>query len=181
MTAEEVAASHPFETDFGDHFATDAAALRHVAPVLRWLDVQQQQGGGGGGDGGGAKRQTVIYDPFYCDGSIKRRLAALGFPRCVHENRDFYADVAARTVPEHGVLVTNPPYSGDHKARILEFALTANERRPFALLVPAYCVAKAWYVNTPAMDTSEEASEARRQYIQEIYRESARTSDFHRH
>jgi hypothetical protein len=131
---------HPFETDFGDHFATEDAALRHVVPVLRWLDAQrpqqqrQQQ-----------QQQSVIYDPFFCDGSIKVRLHALGFRRVVHENRDFYSDVREKSVPQHDILLTNPPYSGDHKARVLEFLLTANERRPWALLVPAYCVTKGWY------------------------------------
>ena len=129
-TAAQVAGSHPFETEFGDHFATSAAALGHLAPCLKWL----------------VKRAgRVLYDPFYCDGSVRGRLQALGFRHLVHENRDFWADVEGCAVPAHNVLVTNPPYSGDHKARLLRFVLDGNERRPACLLLPAYVVKKQWY------------------------------------
>ena len=43
------------------------------------------------------------YDPYYCDGATGRRLVALGYTGTVHDNRDFYADVAAGTVPPHDV------------------------------------------------------------------------------
>ncbi len=39
------------------------------------------------------------------------------------QKRDFYADVRKGRVPEYDILVTNPPYSGDHKERILKFCM----------------------------------------------------------
>ena len=114
---------HPFATDFGDHFATSERALRHAVPALKWL--RQKKKGGGAGKG-----PFTLYDPFFCDGSIKKRLTALGFPGVQHENRDFWRDVKRGEVPKHDVLVTNPPYSGDHKKRTLDFVLSGNHRRP---------------------------------------------------
>ena len=66
-------------------------------------------------------------------------LAALGCRNVINQNRDFYADVAADAVPPHDLLVTNPPYSGDHKQRLLDFLLSrAQQGRPFLLLMPAW-------------------------------------------
>lgn len=126
--------THPFRTEFGDHFATSASALAHIAPILRFVRSW--------------KKRLTVYDPFYCDGSVKARLHRLGFEDVVHENRDFYADVATGHVPSHDVLVTNPPYSSSHKSRILDFCVRKNQRRPWALLVPTYCVNKQWYKDT---------------------------------
>ena len=81
----------------------------------------------------------------------------------LNENRDFYADAAAGALPEHDVLLTNPPYSADHKQRLLSYLLAqrgaadghgggaadgkgdgaadgggARAARPFLLLVPAW-------------------------------------------
>ena len=125
---------HPFKSEFGDHFSTSNVALGHVVSVLKCLRDE-------------CKGKFRVYDPFYCDGSVKRRLEGLGFRNVIHENRDFYADVKSNRVPNHDVLVTNPPYSSTHKIRILEYALTRNFRRPFALLLPSYVVSKQWYKN----------------------------------
>ena len=124
---------HPFETEFGDHFATSLSSLKDIKPVLDWLCAKDHV--------------SIIYDPYYCDGAVKRHLTSLGFPEnnVVHQNRDFYRDVKTGQVPNHDILLTNPPYSGDHKARILEFALNKNKGRPWALLVPSYCVTKQWF------------------------------------
>ena len=77
-----------------------------------------------------------VYDPYYCDGGVVRRLTALGFRDVVNENRDFYADVSNGTVPRHDLLMTNPPYSGDHVDRLISHVVAA--KRPFALLIPTY-------------------------------------------
>ena len=38
--------------------------------------------------------------------------------RVLNRNRDFYADIATGQLPQqYDVLLTNPPYSGDHKQR----------------------------------------------------------------
>lgn len=122
---------HPFKSDFGDHFSTSNVALRDFVPVLRALSEN--------------RRPLRVYDPFYCDGSVKVRLKELGFPNVIHENRDFYKDMKKSLIPDHDVLVTNPPYSGTHKIRILDYVLKRNSKRPFALLLPNYVVSKQWY------------------------------------
>jgi len=89
------------------------------------------------------------YDPYYCDGAAKRRLVAMGFRATIHENRDFYADVDAGSVPTHDVLMTNPPFSGDHIERLVRFVTRgagAGRRLPsFALLVPSYVIGKPYW------------------------------------
>lgn len=42
-------------------------------------------------------------------------------------NEDFYAVKAAGRCPEFDVLVTNPPFSGDHLERIFRFAVKSDK------------------------------------------------------
>jgi hypothetical protein len=42
-------------------------------------------------------------------------------------NEDFYAVKAAGKLPEFDVLVTNPPFSGDHIERIFRFAVKSDK------------------------------------------------------
>jgi hypothetical protein len=49
------------------------------------------------------------------------------------------------TTPEFDILVTNPPYSGEHKQQLLEYLRTIT--KPFALLLPAYTATKAYWRN----------------------------------
>ena len=67
-----------------------------------------------------------------------------------HEKRDFYKDLRENTVPKFDILVTNPPYSGDHKERFLEFAVNelCNSSRPFFLLMPNYIATKEYFRKT---------------------------------
>eukprot|EP00913_Durusdinium_trenchii_P002227 g2057.t1 len=89
-----------------DHFETSADALHDVAPLLRRAAKQRHL----------AVDDLRVYDPYYCNGRAKELLKALGFRRAINRRRDFYADIAHNTVPQFHVLLTNPPYSGDHKA-----------------------------------------------------------------
>ena len=41
--------------------------------------------------------------------------------------------------------MTNPPYSGEHKVRLLQYLSTINH--PFLLLLPAYIATKAYWKN----------------------------------
>ena len=87
-----------------------------------------------------------IYDPFFCNGAVVRHLNALGFTKVIHENRDFYADVKNKTVPEYDILITNPPYSGDNKEKCVEFA--AQSGKPWLLLLPNYVATKDYFTRT---------------------------------
>jgi hypothetical protein len=45
---------------------------------------------------------------------------------------------------EFDVLVTNPPYSGDHKVKLLQF-ISSRPNMHFALLLPVYTVTKSYW------------------------------------
>ena len=101
----------------------------------------------------------MVYDPYYCKGAVVAALASLGVraENVLNRNRDFYADIAAGAVPRHDVLVTNPPYSADHKLKLLDFISSGGgagaksartrrkARRPFCLLMPAWVVATDYW------------------------------------
>lgn len=60
-----------------------------------------------------------------------------------HRNEDFYKVVENGQQPPHDVLVTNPPYSGDHKKRCLEYCRASG--KPWFLLIPNYVATKDYY------------------------------------
>mmetsp|Transcript_16362 Transcript_16362/g.41753 ORF Transcript_16362/g.41753 Transcript_16362/m.41753 type:complete len:360 (-) Transcript_16362:24-1103(-) len=87
------------------------------------------------------KEALRIYDPFFCEGSCKEHLATLGFTDVYNKCEDFYAHTE-ESMPEHDVLITNPPFSADHIPKCLTFATTKSAdgtRRPFFLLLPNFC------------------------------------------
>jgi hypothetical protein len=76
-----------------------------------------------------------------------RHLAELGFTNVYNKCEDFYAVQARGAGPEFDVLITNPPYSGDHVERILRFCVASG--KPWFLLVPNYVYRKPFY--TPCL------------------------------
>ena len=66
----------------------------------------------------------------------------------LNRNEDFYAAIAQGLVPAYDVLLTNPPYSGDHIERLLSFVLGGDDAaptttaRPALLLLPNYVYMK---------------------------------------
>ncbi len=56
-----------------------------------------------------------------CHSRTHARTHARARAAVINRNEDFYATAARGDVPVHDVLVTNPPFSGDHKERILRF------------------------------------------------------------
>lgn len=79
----------------------------------------------------------------YCAGRTPRLLGQLGFSKVEHSNQDFYQVVREKRQPKHDVLITNPPYSGDHKKRCLEYCRASG--KPWFLLVPNYVATKDYY------------------------------------
>ena len=116
--------NHPFPTDPGDHCETPLQAYRDIEPVLAALANAL----------GKTKATLRILDPFYCDGAARRHLHTLGFVSARNDNADWYERLRTGTVPEHDVLLTNPPYSGGHLRRILEHV--AGSSKPALLLLP---------------------------------------------
>lgn len=125
---------YPFKANYNDHFETREIALRHVAPALQAIQEATKPN---------TPEDFVLYDPYYCEGAVKEKWAALGFENVVHECRDFYADAKSGTMPPHDVLVTNPPYSEDHIPRLMDILI--GRRKPFAILVPDYIAKKGFY------------------------------------
>jgi hypothetical protein len=130
--------SHPFHAEYGDHFETPLVAYEHLLPALDLLAQRLK-----------LKNRSAlrVYDPFYCEGAVVSRLRSLGFSKVIHENVDFWAERASSgkrdSLPEFDVLVTNPPFSGDHKERIVRFCVELG--KPWALLLPNYVANKSYY------------------------------------
>ena len=101
-----------FEVDYNDHFETPPVAYFDLLPLLEQVAKSCNK----------AVQDLVIYDPYYCKGQIRGILQEMGLRNVINRNRDFYADIANDALPPHfDVVVTNPPYSGDHKSRLLAF------------------------------------------------------------
>ena len=125
---------HSFTVDDPrDHAETPFVAYEHLEPLLFRLCQCL----------GKTKETLQIYDPFFCAGSMVRHLNALGFQRVTNRNEDCYAAWASGVTPEFDVLITNPPFSGTHIPRVLEFAARCG--KPFAILIPEFCARKAYF------------------------------------
>ncbi|CAM9267031.1 unnamed protein product [Discosporangium mesarthrocarpum] len=68
----------------------------HVAPLLRGVadSLGKPQG------------DLRVYDPYFCQGSVKVRLGALGFHHVINRNEDFYkvAEGECYRIPSWSVL-----------------------------------------------------------------------------
>ena len=124
---------HNFATDPTDHCESPLQAYQDAVVLLDFIAKAL----------GKDRSGLAVYDPYYCDGGVKRKLASLGFTNVWNENRDFYDDIATGSVPKHDVVVTNPPYSGQHMERLLTFC--RQNRKPFLLLLPHFVYTKDYY------------------------------------
>ncbi|ORC88489.1 uncharacterized protein TM35_000161270 [Trypanosoma theileri] len=126
---------HPFRADFNDHFETSVMALQDIMVVVQQLRQLVRPS---------APENFIVYDPYYCAGTVVQHWNTLGVQRVIHENRDFYKDIEDDKVPhEYDMLITNPPFSGDHIERMFSYLVGA--KKPFAFLVPDYTATKEWY------------------------------------
>eukprot|EP00579_Thalassiosira_antarctica_P018091 CAMPEP_0201941462 /NCGR_PEP_ID=MMETSP0903-20130614/47184_1 /ASSEMBLY_ACC=CAM_ASM_000552 /TAXON_ID=420261 /ORGANISM="Thalassiosira antarctica, Strain CCMP982" /LENGTH=298 /DNA_ID=CAMNT_0048483535 /DNA_START=226 /DNA_END=1122 /DNA_ORIENTATION=- len=116
----------PFQADPDDHCETSPLAYTHIAPLLHFI----------AGRLGKKPCDLEIYDPYYCAGGMVRHLNKLGFQKVHNKCEDFYEVVSQKRVPSHDVVLTNPPYSGDHFDRLLAF-LEDNDK-PALLLLPEH-------------------------------------------
>lgn len=133
-SSSSAASSFPYPVDPDDHCETPVDAYAHVASLLRQFPPSSQ-----------------IYDPYYCDGAVVRRLASLGFPNVSNSKVDCYAQWASPAgTPRHDVFLTNPPYSGDHIEKLMR-QLCPSPRpqpgeRPWFLLMPQFVHKKDFYI-----------------------------------
>ena len=119
----------------------------------------------------------AVDDPYYCEGSVVHHMNRLGFESvrtglpgssvsmfcflarsCVqvyNRNEDFYAAISEHKTPEYDVLLTNPPYSGDHWDRLLEFGCygaddggtegSSGTSRPLLALMPDFIAERSGF------------------------------------
>ena len=129
-----------FAADEDDHCETAPEAYQDVAQMLL-LAAEQL---------GKTPASLRIYDPYYCNAAVVRHLGALGFSEVYNRNEDFYAALEAGSIPEHDIVVTNPPYSGAHPERLLRFL--EQNGKPWLALMPNwvcdrdYCDPSSFYL-----------------------------------
>ena len=127
--------SFPFIVDSDDHCETSHVAYMHVAPILSYIATRI---------GRKCSSTPKIYDPYYCAGTVIQHLNKLGFPNVYNKPEDFYQVIQEQRLPQHDVVVTNPPYSGDHFERLLKFLCDTNtnsnnnDQKPALLLIPEH-------------------------------------------
>lgn len=114
----------PFPVDPNDHCETSKTAYDHIVPFLDLLANRLTK----------SPDKLRIYDPYYCAGAVVRHLKELGFPRVYNQPDDFYQIISTKKLPLHDILITNPPYSGDHFDKLKRFLATHN--KPHLLLLP---------------------------------------------
>lgn len=138
-------ADFPYPVDYNDHFETPLRAYQDIQHLLHWIDPES--------------KDWTLYDPYYCNGQTSRLLQQLGYNNVVHEKRDFYADMEAQLLPDYHVLVTNPPYSDQHKRRCLDFAMKQllEHDKIFFILLPAYVAGREYYRNLLDQHRAHEA------------------------
>ena len=81
-----ISANFPFPTNPDDHCESPPDAYEDITPILRKLVQIKFEGVGV------AKDSIVIYDPYYCNGSVIKNLSKLGFDNVHNKKEDCYAD-----------------------------------------------------------------------------------------
>lgn len=127
-------ASFPFPTDADDHCESPMESYRDILPFLEKLCDND-------------KKNLTIYDPYYCNGAVKRHLQELGFPNVYNVKVDCYQVWSSGVgYPDFQVLITNPPYSDTHIPQLLQHVTNRNfGTRPWFLLLPTWVHKKEYY------------------------------------
>lgn len=87
------ALEHAFPVADLDHCETPPEAYTHIACWLRAIAKRLNK----------EPQELKIYDPYFCAGAVKRRLARAGFPNVHNRNEDFYAVQRQGKVPDFDV------------------------------------------------------------------------------
>ena len=139
-----------FDADPNDHCETPFQAYRDIEPFLYIVARSLKKD----------KKSLRIYDPYYCEGSVIGHLNALGFACVYNRQEDFYKVIENDCVPEHDVLVSNPPFSGSHMERVIQFAQNGNRGRPWLLLMPNFVCRKPTYQSALNLNVQKDEGSA---------------------
>jgi len=133
--------SFPFPTEADDHCETPVNSYRDIVPLLQKISSRIN------GTTSSSNSSLRIYDPYYCNGAMVEHMAQVGFPNVYNRKEDCYSIWSSSKCPVFDVLVTNPPYSGDHIAQLMQH-VTAKQfgDRPWLLLLPQWVHKKNYYV-----------------------------------
>jgi len=125
--------TYPFPTTEDDHCETSPEAYNDINIILEYLAKKI----------GKSKSELQLYDPYYCAGTTIKHLNNLGFFKVYNKCEDFYSKIASKNIPDHDVLITNPPYSDDHVEKLFEFL--NHHDKPCLLLMPSYVCNKDYF------------------------------------
>lgn len=129
------APNFPFPTDADDHCESPLQAYADVVPFLN--DVAAKT----------SSKDILIYDPYFCNGTVVSNLSSLGFPNVYNRKEDCYQVWGSSRYPNHDILVTNPPYSGDHIERLINHVTSPSfGNRPWMLLLPQWVHKKDFFI-----------------------------------
>jgi hypothetical protein len=120
----------PFATDPDDHCESPLDSYKDIVPLLKLCGST-----------------ASIYDPYYCNGTMAKHLASLGFPDVYNKKEDCYKVWASKKCyPSFDLFITNPPYSGDHIERLMDHVTSPQfGQRPWFLLMPQWVHKKDYY------------------------------------
>jgi hypothetical protein len=124
---------YPYEVTDDDHCETPLQAYEHIKRFLSDIATFLNK----------TIAELIIYDPFYCEGSVVERLRLLGFESVYNVKEDFYQVHLENRLPRYDVMVTNPPYSGSNMEKILRICSAQN--KPWFLLLPNYVYTKDYF------------------------------------
>lgn len=125
---------YPYSVDDDDHCETPVDAYLDISAILECCAIEMNK----------SKETMVVYDPYFCEGHVIDRLSSIGFLTVYNKREDFYAKQKANDIPNYDVLITNPPYSGDHIDKLLHFCFASN--KPWFLLLPNYVYTKDYFL-----------------------------------
>jgi len=130
--------SFPFLTENDDHCESPLKAYEDIQVFLTRVLKKLSK----------TVENFKIYDPYYCNGAIIKNLGNLGFPNVINQKEDCYQiwSTKVNMYPKFDVLITNPPYSGDHIERLLNHVTNKSYGdRSWFLLLPDWVHKKKYY------------------------------------
>lgn len=144
---EKVGSAFPFPVNANDHCESPFESYRDIAPLLELLS-SSSRGSDNNNNNNKSSSSYRIYDPYYCNGAVQQHLSKLGFPNVYNVKQDCYQAWASGVgYPQHDIMVTNPPYSGNHIEKLLQHVTLLNygPQRPWCLLLPTFVIKKEYY------------------------------------
>jgi len=85
-------------------------------------------------------KDKIIYDPFYCDGQIKKTFEEMKVKKIIHEDTDFFNTIDNI---DYDIIISNMPFS--KRKKILEVLHKKN--KPFILTLFPRVLSCKWFLD----------------------------------